>query len=78
MLVARRRLLRQAIATIDVVTLIVSLIIAYVIVGVTFHREFATFRPYAWYSSQSLSSGFCASVHSAFTARLLIIPDTPQ
>src|SRR5215469_10440639 len=48
MLVARRRLLRQGVATLDVATLIVSLIIAYVTVGVTFHREFTTFRPYAW------------------------------
>src|SRR6266567_2731362 len=48
MLVARRRLLRQAIATADVSTLIVSSIIAYVIVGVVFHREFGSFRLYAW------------------------------
>jgi exopolysaccharide biosynthesis polyprenyl glycosylphosphotransferase len=48
MLVARRKLLRHAMAAVDFVTLAAGLIVAYVIVGVGFHRNFASFTSYAW------------------------------
>jgi len=48
MLVARRRLLRQVMAVVDVVTLTAAFIAAYVIVGVGFHRVFASVTSYAW------------------------------
>ena len=48
MLVARRRLLRQVMAVVDVVTLTAAFVAAYVIVGVGFHREFVSFTSYAW------------------------------
>ncbi len=48
MLVARRRLLRLAVAVVDVVTLIAGLAVAYLILAVTFHREFAPLVVYAW------------------------------
>ena len=48
MLVARRRLLRQAMAVVDAVTLTAGFIVAYVIVGFGFHREFVSFTSYPW------------------------------
>jgi exopolysaccharide biosynthesis polyprenyl glycosylphosphotransferase len=48
MLVARRRLLRQAMAVADVVTLAAGFFVAYLAVGVGLHREFVSFERYAW------------------------------
>lgn len=48
MLVARRRLLRQALAVLDAVTLMLGLTFSYVIVGVAFRRQFTSFRLYVW------------------------------
>src|SRR5436190_2254057 len=48
MLVARRRLLRQALAVADAVTLMLGLFVAYTIVGLVFHRRFAFFSFYIW------------------------------
>jgi exopolysaccharide biosynthesis polyprenyl glycosylphosphotransferase len=48
MLVARRKLLRQAVAAVDIVSLAGGLIVAYLAVGFGFHREFVSFSTYAW------------------------------
>ena len=48
MLVARRKLLRHAMVAVDFLTLSVGFIVAYVIVGVGFRRNFASFADYAW------------------------------
>jgi len=48
MLVARRRLLRQALALADAATLTASFVVAYVVVGTGFDRKFPSFATYAW------------------------------
>ena len=48
MLVARRRLLRQALALCDAATLAASFAAAYLTVGFLFHRNFVSFANYAW------------------------------
>jgi len=48
MLVARRRLLRQALALADAITLAAGFVVAYIIVGFGFHRQFTSFTGYAW------------------------------
>src|SRR5690348_2261915 len=48
MLVARRRLLRLAVAVLDGVTLVVSLMVAYLVMSAAFHRELALLIRYAW------------------------------
>jgi exopolysaccharide biosynthesis polyprenyl glycosylphosphotransferase len=48
MLVARRKLLREALALCDAVTLVASFAAAYVAVGFLFQRDFVSFAGYAW------------------------------
>jgi len=48
MLVARRQLLRKALAIADSATLATSFVAAYIIVGLAFERNFNSFANYAW------------------------------
>jgi len=55
MLVARRKLLRNALALCDALTLLVSFTISYFVVGLLFDRDFISFNAYLWVLGLSIA-----------------------
>src|SRR5579859_4524986 len=79
MLVARRKLLREALGLCDAVTLVASFATAYFVVGWLFGRAFVSFLPYLWVLALSIAIwlvclrgfGLYSSVTYATRGRLL-------